>query len=392
MGVLAERIITQTVPMEVQEGIKMATLRRTTVKIFFVNTVYQLFLVINMKLQNVVEGEADLVVSNHTPSLKQYLSNLKNSGLFRKLFYKDSLSIVTNFWQATEADKREAFYKIERDCKKGEIDFTEYDALYTANFSVYINAIYYSFPHMSVYFYEDGASVCAVDWRKSFSKYSYIHGFMSIFDHISGVYLNSPELMSVDLGWPLIQLPKIEKSDTQVRKIYNSIFQYDGSFHFPPFVFVEQSFQVDNVTNNDLDFMQAACDIVGYDNFLVKAHPRNTVNRPFETGCSRKIECVLPFELLLLNSQPDETVFITVSSTSLISPWVLFGEKPRTILLYKAVTGGINISAIDQYDVYLDRFVKKYQCRELMVPQSMNEYRKMLKRLGNDYWLSRRCV
>ncbi len=361
-------------------------------KILFVNTVYQLFLVINMRMQNVVEGDADLVISNHTPSLKQYIESLSSSGLFRRIFYVESLGLVKSFWRVPDEDKPKAFEKLGYDFQKGEIDFTQYDILYTANFSAYINAIYYAYPHLDVYFYEDGASVCAVDWRKSFNKYTYVRGFMDIFDHVSGVYLNSPELMCVDLGWPLIALPKIDKSSSQVCQTYNSIFHYDGSFHFPPFVFVEQSFPVDNVINNDLEFMQATCDIVGYDNFLVKTHPRNTVNRSFETGCSRKVDCVLPFELLLLNSHPDKTVFITVSSTSLISPWVLFGEKPRTILLYKAVSGGINIAAIDQYDIYLDKFSEKYQCRELMIPKSMNEYKKILKRLERDFRQSRRCL
>ena len=105
------------------------------------------------------------------------------------------------------------------------------------------------------------------------------------------------------------------------------------------------------------------------------------MNRPVNLGYSRKTDCVLPFELLLLNSKPDETVFITVSSTSLISPWVLFGEKRRTILLYRAVSGGINIPVIDKYDEYLDKFVDHYACRELIVPNSINEYKKVLKEL-----------
>ena len=346
--------------------------------VVFANTVYQLFLAINMKLQKVIQEETDLVISDHTPSLIRYLGTLQSSGLFRNVFYVESLHLVKEFWARPRDKQTEAFAKLAVDVNKGKISFSNYSTLFTANFNPYINAVFYSNRHLDVCFYEDGASVCAVDWRKSFQTFRSVTGFMDIFEHVSALYINSPELMCVDLGWPIVQLPKIAKNDPCVRKIYNHIFQYDGSFRFPPFVFVEQSFQVDKVINNDLEFMKTASEIVGYENFLVKTHPRNTVNRPVELGYSRDVDCTLPFELLLLNTQVDETVFITVSSTSLISPWVLFGERPKTILLYKAITGGINIPAIDSYDQYLDKFVEKYACRELMVPRDMTEFKKIL--------------
>lgn len=351
--------------------------------ILFANTVYQLFLAINMRIQNVIEGEMDLVISNHTPSLCSYRQGLEQSRLFRKVFYVESLEYVKKFWKIPKEKQTEAFWTLSKTASHhAGIDYGQYDILFTANFNPYINGLYAQNHHLEVCFYEDGASVCAVDWRKDFQKYKKIPGFFDIFDHVAGLYINSPELMCVNLEWPIVQLPKIPRENEELRRYYNQIFGYDGSFHFPPFLFVEQSFPADQVINNDLDFIRAASEAVGYENFLVKPHPRNTVKRSVELGYSQNSTCVLPFELLLLNAKLGDTVFITVSSTSLISPWVLFGAKPKTILLYKAVTGGINIPAIDKYGEYLDKFVLEYGCRNLMIPKSMNEYKKLLNILA----------
>lgn len=338
-----------------------------------------------MRLQGLIEDETDLVISDHTPSLHSYRRGLEQSGLFCRIFYVQSLQYVKKFWRVPQDKQAEAFSELSRTASQhAGIDYRQYEALFTANFNPYINGIYAQNRHLKICFYEDGASVCAVDWRVSFQQYKNIPGFFDIFDHVVGLYINSPELMCVDLEWPVIQLPKIQKEDGEVRKCYNQIFSYDGNFYFPSFLFVEQSFPADNVINNDLEFIKTTSELVGYENFLVKTHPRNLVNRSVELGYSRKNTCVLPFELLLLNGNLEDTVFITVSSTSLISPWVLFGEKPKTILLYKAITGGINIPAIDRYEEYLDRFAQKYGCRSLMIPKSMNEYKKLLNVLVKE--------
>ena len=350
--------------------------------IVFSNTVYQLFLVINMRLQNVLEGEADLVITDHTASLLQYKETLEQCGLFGKVYYIQSLQRVRNFWR-TPADKKPAeFSSMVNDIRTGDLQLAGYDTMFTANFNPYINAVYCAYRQLEVHFYEDGVSACAVDWRKSLQQHFSVPGFRDIMDNVQAMYVNSPELMCVDIEGPIVQLPKIPRRDESVRKLYNQIFRCSGDFKFPRFVFVEQSFQVDRVINNDLELMKIASETVGYENFLVKTHPRNTVNRPVQMGYSRAADCTLPFELMLMNTDLSDIVLITVSSNSLISPWVLFGEKPKTILLYKVVSGGINIPAIDKYDECLDKFVQEYACRELMVPRDIYEYKKLLQTLA----------
>ena len=116
----------------------------------------------------------------------------------------------------------------------------------------------------------------------------------------------------------------------------------------------------------------------------MKAHPRNTVNQPFRLGYSKQRDSNFPFELVLLNHDIEESTFITVSSGSLISPWVIFDIKPSTIFLYKAIQGPINLPLMNEAFVeYMDKFTAKYACNKMLVPRSFNEFRYELRKLVN---------
>ena len=162
--------------------------------------------------------------------------------------------------------------------------------------------------------------------------------------------------------------------------MYNDIFQYK-KVNFPRFTFIEQSFQVDGIYNNDLEFMQATFDIVGYRNLYIKPHPRNTINRPFAFGLSKCIDDSVPFELMLLNCSNTDSVFITVDSGSLISSRVIFNSDIKTIFLYKAITGKTHIHGSGEFTEYMNKFTEKYASPNLMIPGSIEEYRCILHHL-----------
>ena len=344
--------------------------------VFQINTVYQLFIAINMCLHHIPDGIIDIIVSDHTPALKKFIPTLKNSGLFHQVFWVESLVFNHYFWGIPNNQKAEVFYntnalkrvKIEPAC-----DYSQYDALYTANLDAYTKFLHKAYPRMSIYQIEDGASVCSTNWKAISSKWNYIDGFNNIYDDVKNLYLYSPEFMRFQYPAPLKKLPNIAKTK-EVIDLYNYIFQYIP-IEFPRFVFIEQSFQADNIKNNDLDFLYSTFDIVGYQNLYVKPHPRNTVNRPFFYGlCASKDDSV-PFELMLLNNKRDDVVYITVDSGSLISTRVIFEENVMTIFLYNAIIGKSHIHGADDFFHYMEQFVEYYQSPKLLVPGSLEEYK-----------------
>lgn len=357
--------------------------------LFSVNTVYQLMMAINMRMNNIPEGEVDIVVSDHTSSLHNFLENLKKSNLFSKVYYHESLKFNNYFWSLkTDKDKADAYADSKNQIAETEtnsgIDFGSYTDIYLANIDAYFKFVRNSYPNLAFTVFEDGAGTCAVNWKEKSKRWDFIKNFNTVYDEIKGLYIYSPELMCVELGWPIHVLPKIDNGNKNVVDVFNKIFGFDPkSITLPKVVFVEQAFQVDKIKNNDMDFIQATYDVVGFDNLYIKTHPRNTVNRPFQQGVTKQFDIKIPFELLLLNCNIKNTIFVTVSSGSLISPWVIFDQQIITIFLYKAIKGGINMPTIDKFKMYLDKLVEKYKCKNLYVPESLSEYKHILKNLTN---------
>ena len=350
--------------------------------VFQINTVYQLFITINMRLHNMPEGECDLIVTDHTPALITYIEGLKESHLFNKVFYVKSLKFNKWFWGIHNDNKDKIFYDAENVLngvlERAEIDYSKYDFIYLANLDAYSKFVYHVYTHLKIRLIEDGASICTNDWKSACEKWNYIEGFNKVYENVDKLYLYSPELMCIDLGYKMERLPKISLNNAEIIRVYNRIFSYDTSFRFPKFVFLEEPFAADNIKNNDLELMTMISKQVGYDNFFIKTHPRNIENRSKKLGIGKQKETPWPFELMLMNNMKENITYITIDSGALISTRAVFEEDVKTMFLYKIVKGDTRNIAKQEFVQYMDKFCKLYKSRNLLVPYSEYEMEKML--------------
>ena len=351
--------------------------------IFQINTVYQLFITINMRLHNIPQGTADLIVTDHTPVLRNYIENLSKCGLFSCVFYVESLVFNQQFWKIHNDDKAEffynSFYKLQNVVSIPQIHYKEYENLYVANLDAYTKFVYKENPHLNIYLIEDGAAVCTSNWKETTKRWDYIKGFNEVYDNVSGLWLYTPDLMCVDLGYEMYQLPKIDRNQKEVLEVYNRIFSYNTKWKFPKFVFLEEPFYADNIINNDLELMKIISDEVGYENFFIKTHPRNLYNRSFALGLAQQKDTPWPFELMYMNSIHDYTVYITVDSGALISTRAIFENDNVTMFLHKIIKGPTRNFGNKEFKEYMNKFYEKYKSKNLLIPETDDEFRIMLK-------------
>ncbi len=350
--------------------------------VFQINTVYQLFITINMRLHNIPCGQSDLIVTDHTPALITYIEGLKRSNLFENVFYVKSLEFNKWFWSIHNDNKDKAFYDAEnaldRVLTDTGINYNNYDYIYLANLDAYSKFVYKVYNQLKICLIEDGASICTNDWKKACEKWNYIKGFNQVYEDIEKLYLYSPELMCVNLGYKMEKLPKIPKDNAEILELYNNIFSYDTSFKFPKFVFLEEPFAADNIKNNDLELMAIISEQVGYDNFFIKTHPRNIENRSQKLGLGKQGETPWPFELMLMNNMKEDITYITIDSGALISTRAIFEEDVKTMFLYKIVKGDTRNIAKKEFIQYMDKFCELYKSKNLLVPYSEYEFKEML--------------
>ena len=72
-------------------------------------------------------------------------------------------------------------------------------------------------------------------------------------------------------------------------------------------------------------------------NILVKIHPRNRVNRFQEAGYATNQDTSMPWELIVLNSSFERTLFLTVGSSAATNPWCVFGIPAKAVFLCNLV-------------------------------------------------------
>lgn len=343
---------------------------------------------INMCLHHIPDGDVDIIVTDHTPVLQEYIDTLRNCGMFQKVFYVESLSFNNRFWQVDNCYKADFFYDSKRELSKtltkAQVDYSEYQVLYVANLDAYSKFIHREYPGLAINLIEDGASVCTNDWRAVTLKWNYIKDFNKVYDSVEKLYLYTPDLMCVSLGYPMVKLPEINAENPAVLDLYNYVFKYDNYFSYPQFVFLEEPFEADNLKNNDLELMGIISEEVGYENFFIKTHPRNIKNRSKILGIGKQKETPWPFELILMNNIHSESTYITVTSGALISTRVLFHQDVKTMFLYKIINGPTHKIACKEFSDYMDKFCSKYASKNLLIPRSNNELRAMLNILKGN--------
>ena len=101
------------------------------------------------------------------------------------------------------------------------------------------------------------------------------------------------------------------------------------------FIFFEECFSEDNGKQEDLKLIKYLVDVLGRENFVVKRHPRNKVNRFEKMGIKTLSNQEIPWEVYALDSNQPEHILLTHSSGAGLNFRFLTSKSDKTILLYR---------------------------------------------------------
>ncbi len=85
----------------------------------------------------------------------------------------------------------------------------------------------------------------------------------------------------------------------------------------------------------ELEFALALANKVGFDNLLVKVHPRDDVNRFKNVGLNVDKNSQMPWEVIQLNYDFSDSVFITVASTSVLTISLIVDKSPKIYFAHR---------------------------------------------------------
>lgn len=382
-----QSVVPQAAPKQVASHFKFVGGQNSkdnkgVVVLFRCQSIYQLLNAIVIKTTLLNDAIADVILTKAT-DFSSVSDKLISSGVFRNVIFSEDTPQTYIDWRGFDAKRQK---EISENPKKYILpveikdDYTDY---YIAVADEYNKAFYYYLLHKGIstkiHLFEDGMNsyilnnvvLCARDFINH-EYYENLSFDKNIVEHL--VYEPSVVVEKV----PQISYTGIPKMDTLPKKSVNvlkKLFE-DATLPKQKYIFLEEAFFQDGIASTDVELLEDIAEVVGKENIIVKTHPRNKVDRFSSRGFAVMENTIIPWEMVLLNSDISEKVFLTISSTAAISAGFSFDKEFKAIYMYKVMSLGMNIHVRQQKFGDFMQQAKNYVNRskmQTMVPGSFDE-------------------
>lgn len=371
-------------------------------KLIVCNTVYQLYNAINLR-QNVFNelDRVDIIITDRT-DFGTIIEKLRKTSLFENVYFVEINKFYSNYLYKNKVVrylvnnlKVELIFKeyYIRRLFQNEPFNGQYDEMYFSNHDTFSDLLYnYLYKNNSsirIFEFEDGFGTYVRPLRnEKFNENDLLIKLFALLNikfilpsRLIGAYLYEPELYCWKDDIPKIKMPKFDKNSSDDIKILNEIFNYSLSDYFDKkFILLEESFYADKIRNNDYELFSKIIELLGENSVLVKLHPRNRVNR-FDRYSELKVfNKPVPWEVITINESFDDKVLVTITSSTVFTPILLYDAKCKIISLYKLLEGYNPMFDNSNTEEYLIKAKGKFQ-DQMLIPDSMEELFKIIRSL-----------
>lgn len=328
-------------------------------QLFICNTGYQIMIALWLKHCQTQSIKTDIIVSDHMNGGEEIAQRLEATGLYENVYYAQTLKearylVERNKWEsiAVNLNPRQALRQY--------VPLTEdYSDVYLANFDGFSQLLFTALsrnnPALRLHVFEDGLSTyCELEKYYRYFEHHYyqpsddknvlkrflhrkIYKLRPIYGNITDFNVFNPELMKWNPDCAVIRMKKIDVSDDSFSRLVRQVFAMDKSIdrYDRKYIFFEESFFADGEAINDVEIVDQLAQRVGKENIMVKIHPRNPVNRFAERGYKTNVDTSIPWEIILMAlGDVSDKVFLTVASSAILNPIMIFGSKIKAYSLY----------------------------------------------------------
>lgn len=325
------------------------------------NTYYQLVLAIQLKATIFQNANFDVIASDHSRNMDQVTKKLAGLGYFRNVYFLEDIS-KKNYGKKTDKLKRLPVMlgvsgsRINPELNKNIYDEFIYYNLQIPTLDIYAS-IYKMNNNIKVSRFEESITSC---FGSSFNEgsfdsvyYSFIYHVRklakkrNLTDDIYKFYCYYPKLYvgkAQAVGVPLIEREKINN-------VIAAIFNIENLSYPQKYIFFASvgDFEGEHEVG-EVETAKKIAELVGYDNLLVKLHPRDATGKFEKSGLSVDKNSTIPWEAIQLNYDFSNHVFLTISSTSVFGVNLMLKKRAPVYILYNTVDTSQNTviqSAVD---------------------------------------------
>lgn len=353
--------------------------------LFCCESVFQLFNAIVIKMTVVPEISADLMLSEHT-DFSNIITKLNQLGIFDNIIQPGLKEPQYEFWNC-ELEERIKYFQNPKTIIGEFPSKYVYSDFYIPIDHIYWKLLYYSQLKMGykpcIHFFEEGLRAYTMDIVEAEKREKFnlnYYGADSFANNIVDIFLYEPDLFTAECDIPLKNIPKINKKNTKLINTLTSIFP-NNDFPIEKYIFFEESYIGDKKRANDFELFKSIVNIVGKDNIIVKRHPRNTIDRFTSLGYKVMENWTTPWEVQLLTNDVSDKIFITITSTASITPFLLLNQKVLTFHLLNMFEGDSPLLSDAGFNKCYQKILQLYNEKQINIykPYTMDEVKEILK-------------
>ena len=325
--------------------------------LFVCNSVYQILVAMWIQYACCGDTPADMIVSDHMNGGEALCKRLRKSSMFENVYYVENVSFAKFQKRIHRLERIEASLMPNRFLDRFVHLEHRYSSIYLANVDYFSQLLFdaasHKNPEVKLFIYEDGLFTYSRLYEKDYAGtyipvtqplkkflHRHIYRKRTIYGHVAGMLLFNPDNMNWTPPFPVQALLKIDRTDEQFRTLCNLVFDYSQSVdqYDRKYIFMEESFYAEGAALNDLEVIEQLAQRVGKDNIMVKIHPRNPENRFASLGFKTNKNTSIPWEVILMNLEnASDKRLITVSSSSILNPILIFGLPIKAYSIYYCV-------------------------------------------------------
>lgn len=358
--------------------------------LFLVASPYQLFNAIVIRMTIKKECSCDILLRSAITWNENVIDRVCEEGIFDNILRPEFTERESRFWELSDEEKEE----LVKDPVKyyGEAPIQPiYDEMFAALDAAAWKLIYYyqvlNGKKPDLYQFDEGIRSYSIEFGLSDDKPFYKGHYEenSYSKGIKGIYLYKPELYAVkEYDYELFKIPN-PREDENVKNMLLKVF---GKQQMPEekYIYFEDYFFTDRFPTNDLELFKQVAEVVGKEEIVVKTHPRVDYNRFQPLGYKTIGNSNVPWEVQLLNGGIGSKVLISVTSTSIFTPYIIFDQNIHVISLEKLFRWEVSLHKDKAFGEYMKKLREQMNSEKVRFhkPSSIMELREILRFIRID--------
>lgn len=335
-------------------------------------------------------AEVDLYISSGIKGYENLVANARYTHMFRsvlpieveKVFRKgEGLLKLLQYLLKRINEIIQTIILANSICKK-----QQYDIFLFSNISILTKRLTSLLTHISpackIEMFEEGT----ITYTKQFADgdaqttpYRRFVDKIGVINRLSTLYVFNPMFLSWSpKNGQIIELPRLTNLSEDFTCNLNYIFGYNTSIdkYDKKLIFFEESHVMEGFEVPDIQILERIAQKIGKENIMVKIHPRNPVNRFAKLGYKTNVVTSIPWELIILNQPMADKILVTISSGSVIYPYLYFGIRVKTYSLLNCLSERPGLMKGDN-GILMQRIYKTYP-EVFEAPESLDEFINML--------------